>query len=117
MIRNFENGDIVTSGNKQFLYGQESTANGLYHRLRMFLGEFFLDVSDGTPWFQSILGKTPQDVAEINVKQRILTSPDVVGITSFTFGSDANARRVDIQASVIDKNSAVVQLLFGEDII
>ncbi|ELY4455915.1 hypothetical protein SMZ63_002480 [Cronobacter sakazakii] len=29
-----------------------------------FLGEYFLDATDGTSWFQSILGKSSRDIAE-----------------------------------------------------
>lgn len=117
MIRNFQSGDIVTSGDDQFVTGKESTLHGLAHRLKMFLGEFFLDISDGTPWFQSILGKNPQDIAEINLKQRIITSPDVVGITRFEFSSNAIERKISIDADIVDVNNEIIQLYFNEDII
>lgn len=116
MIRNFTNGDIVTSGSKQFLYGKEGTLNGVYHRLRMFLGEYFLDVSDGTPWFQTILGKTPQGVAEVNIKKRISSAPDVIQITEFDFGTDSNERRIEIDAKVLDTNNEQIQFVFNEEL-
>lgn len=116
MIRNFVDGDIVTS-RYHFLTGKAATANGVMHRLKMFLGEFFLDVSDGTPWFQSILGKSPQDEAEISLKQRILTHPNVVGITDFKFTSDSSIRSITVEASIVDVNNQSVELLLNEDIV
>lgn len=116
MIRNFENGDIATSG-VQFLTGSDATANGVYHRLRMFLGEYFLDVSDGTPWFQNIFGKAPQGVAEVVLKRRIIGAPDVVAITGFEFNSDREQRRLSVSAELIDINNAAVRVAIDEDVI
>lgn len=116
MIRNFKDGDIVTSGT-QFLEGKAATANGVYHRLRMFAGEYFLNVLDGTPWFQSILGKNPDGVAETAVKQRILTAPDVLNITQFRFERLGRERKIQIEASLLDVNNEQVQILIDEGII
>lgn len=118
MIRNFDRsaGDIVTNGSDQFLRGKESTAAGIYHRLRMFFGEYFLDITDGTPWMQSILGKAPQDVAEAALKQRIITAPDVIAITAFSFDIDRLKRYITVDCTVIDINNAAVRFLFEGDI-
>lgn len=116
MIRSFEDGDIATSG-AQFKRGPAATAQGIYHRLRMFTGEYFLDVSDGTPWFQSILGKAPQGIAEIALKRRIVSAPGVVALTEFRLGSDRTQRRLAVQASVLDVNNAAVQVALDEEII
>jgi len=119
MIRHWdrESGDIVTSGSRVFLQSKEETAAGIYHRLRMFLGEWFLDITDGTPWFQTILGKFDAQAAEAALKQRIVTSPGVVAITRFRFGSDRNTRRITVDCTVLDINNESVQILFDEDVI
>lgn len=116
MIRNFENGDIVTSG-QQFIEGKAATGQGVYHRLRMFTGEYFLNVLDGTPWFQSILGKSPDGVAETAVKQRIISAPDVLNITQFRFERLAKERTIQIEASLFDVNNEQVAFLFDEGIV
>lgn len=118
MIRNFdaETGDLVTSG-AQFLNGREATASAIRARLKMFFGEYFLDIADGTPWFQSILGKAPQEIAEAALKQRIATTPGVVKVTQFSFNSDAQARRIDIDASVLDVNNEIVKIILSEDVL
>ena len=100
MIRNVVDGDIKTSG-VQFVEGTEEVAQGIRARLLMFLGESFADISKGTPWFQAILGKTPQDIAEVNVKRRIFTAPGVLQLRSFGFNADPGRRTIDITARVI----------------
>ena len=119
MIRNWDKdtGDLVTSGSAQFLTGRDDTAAGIYHRLRMFFGEYFLDITDGCPWFSAILGKAPQDVAEAALKQRILTAPGVVSITSFAFDIQRLTRQITVDCTVIDVNNQAVRLLFEEEII
>ena len=46
-------GDITTSG-QQFTTEVEEIAQTVKTRLRLFLGEYFRDVTDGTPWWESI---------------------------------------------------------------
>ena len=119
MIRHWdrEAGDIRTRGSRQFLTVQDSTAHGIYHRLRMFFGEHFLDIADGTPWLQTILGKSDPQTAEAAIKQRIITAPGVVAITSFRFDSDRNTRRITVDCTVLDVNNEAVRILFDEDVI
>lgn len=104
MIRNFVNGDIVTSG-EHFAKGKEATRQGVIRRLRLFLGEYFLDATDGTAWFNGILGKTDQDFAEAALKRRIITTPGVIGISSFLLTIEQTERRIVVQAEVIDVNN------------
>lgn len=119
MIRHWdrETGDIVTAGSRVFLQGKEETAAGIYHRLRTFFGEWFLDITDGTPLFQTILGKFDRQSAEAALKQRIITAPGVVAITRFRFDSDRNSRRITVDCTVLDINNQAVQILFDEDVI
>lgn len=116
MIRIFRDGDIATSG-RQFAEGPDETAQAVSYRLKLFLGEYFLNILDGTPWFQSILGKTPQEVAEINIKQRILTTQRVAGFTEFRFNTDRNQRKINVSAGVIDIDSNLVTVSISEDLV
>ncbi|MBT9428940.1 hypothetical protein JZM30_06510 [Candidatus Symbiopectobacterium endolongispinus] len=116
MIRNFAGGDIVTHGD-HFVAGKEATRQGVIRRFRLFFGEYFLNAADGTPWFQSILGKTQVDIAAANIKQRILTSPGVIGLTRFEFNIDQVTRKITIYAALVDINNEQFELLFDEEII
>ncbi|EMI7390952.1 TPA: hypothetical protein ACT1UU_003550 [Klebsiella oxytoca] len=114
MIRNFCGGDIVTSGD-HFVTGKEETRQACISRLRLFLGEYFLDATDGTPWFQSILGKASRDIAEANIKQRILGTRGVIAINSFEMTSDTKERKISVVASLTDINNEQFEFLFEKE--
>jgi len=116
VIRRFEDGDIVTSG-RQFSRGKDAVAQGVYHRLRMFYGEYFLNVADGTPWFQAVLGKSPEGLAEVLIKERIISAPKVIGISEFRFEPDAAERRIGVQASIVTSDNEVAPVLLAEEIV
>ena len=116
MIRNVENGDIKTSG-VQFAEGRAATAQSVAARLKMFLGESAVDITQGTPWFQSILGKTPQDVAEATIKQRIITTPGVAQIRRFSFSPDLTARALNISATVVSETGEEAAVAIDEVVI
>ncbi|TNV22823.1 hypothetical protein FH968_01905 [Buttiauxella sp. B2] len=115
MIRNFQDGDIATSGNP-FVTGKTETQQACICRLRLFLGEYFLDATDGTPWFQSILGKTSRDIAEANIKQRILSTRGVMAINVFQMNSDTKKRKFTVLASLTDINHEQFEFLFEKDV-
>ncbi|WP_460208451.1 hypothetical protein [Klebsiella oxytoca] len=114
MIRNFSDGDIVTSGD-HFVNGKEETRQACISRLRLFLGEYFLDATDGTPWFQSILGKASRDIAEANIKQRILGTRGVIAINSFEMTSDTKKRKISVVATLTDINNEQFEFLFEKE--
>lgn len=114
MIRNFVDGDIVTSG-EHFASGKEATRQSVIRRLRLFLGEFFLDATDGTDWFGGVLGKTRQDFAEATLKRRIITTPGIIGISSFSLTIEQRERRISVQASVIDVNNEQLSIELSGD--
>jgi len=116
MIRNFTDGDIVTSG-QEFATGKEATRQAIIRRLRLFLGEFFLDATTGTDWFGSVLGKTRQDFAESTLKRRIITAPGVIGISELALTIEPRERKITVQASVIDVNNEQIQFTLDERII
>jgi len=97
-----ENGDIVTSGT-QFISERDEIAQTIKTRLRLFLGEYFRDITDGTPWFEQILGKNANvNAREAALRNRILNSPGVIRLTSFSTNFDnVNARVYTVTASVL----------------
>jgi hypothetical protein len=77
------NGDYTI--NVPFLYNSPAcVAQAVQTRMLLYLGEWFLDTSDGTPWFQNILGRQYNSDPDIYVKQRITGTPNVTSIASFT---------------------------------
>lgn len=74
-------GDVVHNGrNLELVSGLEAVAQSLRTRLAFFQGEWFLNESFGTPWFQTILGKTIPILAVREVLRTIIT--DTVGVRS-----------------------------------
>ena len=95
------NGDIVTSGT-QFLTEQEEIAQTIYTRLRLFLGEYFRDVTDGTPWFEQILGKAVNMTArEAVLRKRIANTSGVIRLVSFSTDFDRDSMTYTVTASVL----------------
>ncbi|QHJ84256.1 MAG: hypothetical protein [Caudoviricetes sp.] len=97
------NGDIVTSG-VQFITGQDEVGQTIQTRLRLYLGEYFRDITDGTPWFQQILGKaTNMNAREAALRQRIAGTPGVIRLASFSADFDIDSKTYTVSASVITK--------------
>ena len=96
-----ENGDIVTRG-EQFTTGQIEIAQTIKTRLALFLGEYFRDITDGTPWFEQILGKgVSNDTREAALRNRIARSPGVIRLTYFSADFDINSRKYSVTAGVL----------------
>lgn len=96
-----ENGDIVTSG-QQFITEREEIAQTIKTRLALFLGEYFRDITDGTPWYEQILGKfSSLDTVEAVLRVRIAASPGVIRLTSFETDFDIDSRTYSVTAGVL----------------
>lgn len=66
-------------------------------RLLLWYGEWFLDITDGTPWSQDVLGfNTSYD---LEIQSRILETPGVLTITEYTSQISA-ARNLSVSCTV-----------------
>lgn len=62
----------------------DAIAQNIRQRLLAWQNEWFLDLDDGTPWRESILGKgQKQSTIEAILKQRISETDGVTGLGSF----------------------------------
>lgn len=96
-----DNGDIVTQGTI-FITGTSEIEQTIRTRLRLFLGEYFRDITDGTPWFEQILGKgTSMSARESALRNRILRTPGVVRLTSFSTDFDVATRKYTVTAGAL----------------
>lgn len=92
-------GDLeIKNGDLRLTSGDDGVRQHLQQRLKTFLGEWFLDLDVGLPYFQDILVKNP-NVNQIDgiVKQKILTTPGVVELLSFTMNFDSSARALSVE--------------------
>lgn len=96
-----ENGDLITRG-KMFLTEREAIAQTIVTRLKLFLGEYFRDITDGTPWFQQILGKFESlNAVEALLRNRIARTQGVVRLLSFNLDYDINTRALSVSSTVL----------------
>jgi hypothetical protein len=83
-------GDLLWVGNTLVLTsdidarGSNVVTQRITTRLRLYLGEFFMDTSDGVPWLQQVLVPQP-DVAAVDalVQDVILGTPGVGVLTQY----------------------------------
>lgn len=96
-----DSGDIITSGN-QFISEREEIAQTIITRLRLFSGEYFRDVNDGTPWFQVILTKQATlTQRDSEIRRRILQTEGVEQIIEYEADYDIPRRTYSIVTSVL----------------
>jgi hypothetical protein len=77
----------------------QCVAQACVTRLKLWQGEWFLDITDGTPWLQSILGRSQNPDAYI--KQRILGTPGVTGLQNYSSSYNGGKRSLTVQTTVL----------------
>ena len=65
-------------------------------RLLLWEGEWFLDVTDGTPWLQDIIGNNTN--YDFEIQNRILDTPGVTDIVSYA--SSVVNRKLAVTATI-----------------
>ena len=96
-----DDGDIATSGT-QFLSNQKEIAQTVTTRLRLFLGEYFRDITKGTPWFQDILGKGQSlDVRDAAIKRIVSQTSGVLSIFEFNTDFDLQKRKYSVSMGIV----------------
>lgn len=89
LITNF---DISTVDNR------DQVVQNLGIRLRFFLGEWFLDVGAGLPYYQAIFQKNPNQInVESVIKSEIINTVGIGEILSFASQYDNSNRQFSVQ--------------------
>ena len=100
---------IDTNGDIHFGYGDadfisdsaQTVAQKVVQRLRLWEGEWFLDVTAGTPWKARVLGrKYSKNIVQI-IKQRIEETEGVQSVSSLDVSFDGNSRNLKINAHIM----------------
>lgn len=107
-----ENGDLITNG-EIWKYDKEAISQTIATRLKLFLGEYFRDISDGVPWFEKengtegILGKG-FSLAQVEsiLRNRIARTEGVVKLLSFNISYDETERKITISTMVLTEFGA-----------
>ena len=106
-VRRLIDGDIATSG-VIWLYDRDAVAQTISTRLKLFLGEYFRDIQEGTPWFQQILGKY-EDIQNIDaiLKNRIIETDGVDRLLEFKTQYAPETRIYSVSCNVLTKWGAL----------
>lgn len=78
----------------------EAVAQSILTRLRLFTGEWFLDITKGTPYSEQILGNNTWQVYDQAIKTRILGTQFVTRITDYASSFDPVTRALTVSAKV-----------------
>ena len=95
------NGDYTLgSGEDFFVDSPDAVAQAVRTRLMLFQDEWLYD-REGTPWTSEILGRVPPDAYDAALRARILGTPGVVEISSYSSAIDTNARELTVQVTIV----------------
>lgn len=82
------------SGQDFYINQPEVVGQNVKTRLLLWLGEWYLDINQGTPYMQGILGKYSQQVADTIIQDQVLGTEGVTGIENFQSTLDPDAREL-----------------------
>lgn len=98
-------GDYVFGGNQQSFYRDqpEAVAQIVESRLNLWLGQWYLDLAEGTPYQTQVLGKYTEKTRDPVMRARILGSPGVSELKAFgsTFNGDTRALTVSAEIGTV----------------
>ncbi|MCX6027663.1 MAG: hypothetical protein NTY23_15690 [Chloroflexi bacterium] len=88
--------------------GPEAIAQRIRGRIRLWLGDWFLDTSIGVPYLQILGQKNAAAFAEATLRRVILTTPGVAGLDTFSFALTAD-RSATVAFRARSTDGAVVE--------
>ena len=89
------------SGINNFLQNTpDAVAQAVQTRLKLWSGEWFLDVTEGTPYLSGILGKYTNDTVDQLIKQRILETQGVKSILDYQGVYNGDNRSYTVSATI-----------------
>lgn len=91
-------------GQANFLTDLDAVAQAILTRINLFEAEWWANLNDGTPMWQSILGAPAslrqQQQISLLLTQRILGTPYVLSVSNVTLSFNANTRSMSYTATV-----------------
>lgn len=80
----------------------------ILQRLRVYLGEWYLNNQIGLPYFQQILVKNPQQsLIDAIFQSTIIQTPGVTALTSYSFKPNFVSRQLFVSFSALTTNGQV----------
>lgn len=78
----------------------EAPAQACVTRLRLYLGDFFLNTLEGTDWYGQVLGVHSRYTADLELRSRIAETRAVSGIERYASRKDGDGRRLTVGATI-----------------
>ncbi len=78
----------------------QAVAQAVKTRLALWEGEWFLDTTEGTPYFQQILGAGHVSTYDTAIQSVVLGTQGVVGITDYASAYDPSTRKVSVSMTI-----------------
>lgn len=78
----------------------DGVAQVVQSRLQLYLGEWFLDTSDGMPWKTQVLGKYTGPTRDMVIRTRILQTQGVTAIDAYDSQLNRDTRGFAAQATI-----------------
>lgn len=97
-----EDGDY-TFGNGQANFFRDTPAavgQAVKTRLMLWLTEWFLNVEEGTPYLQGVIGKHDEQTRDSVIRARILGTQGVSAITDFESIIDPDNRKLNLSVTI-----------------
>lgn len=88
----------------------EAVAQAIETTLRLFLGEWYLNVNDGTPWLEGVFGYNSKDEADETLQAAVLGVQGVQNLTNWTSSVDPQTRKYTSISAVVDTIYGQTQL-------
>lgn len=97
-----KSGDMIFGNQQADFYRDqpEAVAQAVLTRLRLWVGEWFIDTTEGTPYQQAMLGAHKTKTIEPAIRARILGTQDVTSIEELSLTIDPDSRRASIAAVI-----------------
>lgn len=96
------NGDMMFGGDQASILrdSPDAVAQVVESRINLWEGQWHLDLSDGTPIEQEVLGRYTANIRDAALQGRILGSPGVDAIKTYTGALDKTTRTYSVSAEL-----------------
>jgi len=89
--------------------GTDEIDQRIRHTLRLFKGEWYLDITQGVPYFESILIKGASEAAVGEaIAKALLKNPDVLRIDNMVVAFDKNTRTADVSFIAVTTDGTIL---------
>lgn len=102
------------SGSKNYVDGNEAVAQAIRTKLLLFYGEWWENLGEGIPVFQSVLGQTNPETIKSSlsmlVEQRITEIQEVDSVKNIEIDYDRKNRTISMEVDVTTTSGEIVNV-------